>query len=47
MFYMSTKIMQIEWGHHVDICVWKKSGIIFGEGCMRLGIGRIFDITYV
>ena len=28
------KFVQIEWGHHVNFCVWKKSAITFGEGCI-------------
>ena len=31
-------IVQIGWGHHVNFCVWKKSAITFGEGCISLDI---------
>ena len=34
-FYAPTKIVQIGWGHHVYFCVWEKSAITFGEGCMN------------
>ena len=34
------KSVQIGCRHHVDFCVWWKSAIIFGEGCM---LKRIFD----
>ena len=33
-FYAPTKIVQIGWGHHVNFCVWNKSAITFGEGCI-------------
>ena len=31
------KFVQIGWGHHVNFCVWKKSAITFGEGCIVEG----------
>ena len=34
------KIVQIGWGHHVGFCVWKKSAIIFGEGCMKISSAK-------
>ena len=33
-FMHPPKIVQIGWGHHVNFCVWKKSAITFGEGCI-------------
>ena len=33
-FMHQPKIVQIGWGHHVNFCVWKKSAITFGEGCI-------------
>ena len=35
-FMHPPKIVQIGWGHHVHFCVWKKSAITFGEGCIYI-----------
>ena len=32
-FYAPTKIVKIEWGHHVNFCFRKISATTFGEGC--------------
>ena len=35
-FMHPPKIIQIWWGRHDNFCVWKKSAITFGEGCILM-----------
>ena len=44
-FMHPPKVVQIGWGHHVNFCVWKKSAITFGEGCMLYTVSLNQTVT--